>query len=212
MLGYLDATDARRRLILGGIFTEETCPRVEVLESVLEEVEARIDGWLGMRMAVTRYTETLRANDNGIGLTNQYPIARIISAESVAWQSVGLSVPTQPRAMVSWEGAVRTVQVGSCQQIRLTYEAGYEPLPSILVSIVYTILRRSAANGASIDLDWLDKPVRDAQSITLPGGLSKTFKVSSGSASAQDGAGTSELDRLMMPLSRYRRTILTTIA
>lgn len=79
MLAYLTAENAHIKLtqaLAGG-----TVPSVEALSLALENIEVRIDGWLGYRAAPTCYVEKLTTNADGIALLRNYPV---IAVEEVA--------------------------------------------------------------------------------------------------------------------------------
>lgn len=205
-LAYLLAEDARNKLIATEIYSEISCPSLSVLEAILEGVEAVIDGWIGARLAPTIYTETVRANPESVALTAQYPILRIISAEAIDLSAIGAMGSNSPNPIVFWEGDVRVIGIGGAlAQVRLTYEAGLEPLPTVIKQIAFQALSRALAKtGKSGDLSFLSDPVKDVASISLPGNVSKTFR----SGASKDGQSVSQLDRLLEPLSKYQRKIV----
>ena len=90
--------------------------------------------------------------------------------------------------------------------IRVTYVAGYDPLPKLFPQCMYQMLLKALENN-SPDLNWLEEPTRDITSLSLPGGLSHSFKL--GNSESRKDKLSRNIDRLLAPLDKYRRVILT---
>lgn len=212
-LAYLTAEVARDRLIASGRYTVETAPTLAALTDVLTTIEVRVDDWLGARLAPTDYTETYVSSASSQILLRQYPVISIVSITAlpdVLFDGDTASTPLTPLSMSSIWRQKRTVYVPSANTpFAIHYRAGYDPVPAIAAIAVFDILNHALAHGGSLsDLSFLDQPTRDVASISLPGGLSKTFRVGGAAGSSMNQGSGRELDRILAPLKRYRRRIL----
>ncbi|MBD1864255.1 MULTISPECIES: hypothetical protein [Trichocoleus] len=214
-LPLLDPTEARTKLIAAGIYTADNAPSVEILDSLLKDIATRIEQWLGYSPAPTGYIETLRTNSDGVALLRNYPVLdvqeiAVFNDATPGYEPVIIS-PNKIRGI--WRQDRRIYLLSPLTSIRVTYIAGYNPLPKGFSQVAFQILKQVAKTGdLSGDLSFLDEPVRDVSSISLPGGLSKSFRLG-GSGGPKGGSGkdtgSTQLDRILGGLGSYRRKIIT---
>lgn len=216
---YLSPEKARLWLIGENLFTEETVPSLEDLADIILEIEDRIDEWLERRVAPTQYTETDVTNHKGIALMSHYPV---LSVEEIALYpdaAVGGTKP-QPiepgRILGIWRQDRRLYLWERGLVLRVRYTAGLDPIPRIFTTVAFEVLSRALQRSARGSLAFLELPFqeREVASISLPGGLSKSFRTyrpsdPKGSGSGAGGSIT-ELDRLLAPLAKYRYPVVTT--
>ncbi|HEY9747922.1 MAG TPA: hypothetical protein V6C63_04555 [Allocoleopsis sp.] len=214
-LPLLEPLEAREKLILAGIYTADNAPAVEVIDSLLKDIATRIEQWLGYAPAPTGYVETLRTNSDGVALTRNYPVLAVqeIAIFSDATPGYDPVVIGPDRVRGIWRQDRRIYLNNPNTPIRVTYIAGYNPLPKGFSQAALQILKQVAKTGdLSGDLSFLDEPVRDVSSLSLPGGLSKTFRLG-GSGGPRGGGskdnGATQLDRILSGLGSYRRKIIT---
>jgi hypothetical protein len=109
-----------------------------------------------------------------------------------------------------WQG--RKINTGRPEvTIRVTYTAGIDPIPPIVGMTFFQLAKEIAVKGGGVDTGFLYQPTSDVQSISLPGGISKSFKVADTKtgSDAGPGLGTSVLDRTLSPINRYRFAYIT---
>lgn len=210
---YLTAESARTRLIATGAYTVETAPTIAAIADLLILLEIRVDGWLGRRMAVEEYTERLISNSVGVALMRQYPVIEVIEAwwyrdAFPGHEQTGFPNPIAVSTVWRQNRNLQFPSAGT--PIRVTYRAGYDPVPSIFGQIMYQLLKVAIAKGGLDfnDLSFLDEPVKDVASLSVPGGISKTFRVGGGAAASGADAGkgsSTTLGRILAPLDRYRK-------
>jgi len=212
VLAYLQPSVARDRLIAAGIYSVELAPTSEALSWVLSAIETRIDGWLGQRMAPTDYTERLTTNSAGNVLLYHYPVLAVMG---IGWYRDVIpgheSVPVQPIDIPSvWRQDRRLSLPLGNTPVQVTYRAGYDPIPAIVGMATWDLLTLTLkTTGTTGNVGFLDEPVRDATSLSLPGGISKSFRLGGGGSSDGGGSGGGTiLDRTLSPLERYRRRIV----
>lgn len=229
---YLTAITAQKKLILSGKYLEDNAPTVEQLENILIEIEIRLDEWLGYRAAITDYEETYKATNHGTVLLANHPVidvSKLLIQRSILgepdydvpidllksiWRhgrtiDIGFDCNINYRSQFGLTYPALYPLLGDAPVVKVFYTAGLDPTPPIFASVVYaTLLKAIAATGLSGDLSFLDEPTRDTASLSLPGGLSKSFKIGGG-AKSEVPLGETVLDRLFAPLARYRRLFLT---
>lgn len=210
---YLSVEEARDRLFSTGNSVDVTSVDDLTLGLLLESFEIMLDSWLGYRAAVTQYSEWVRTDNYGVGQLANYPVISVSGVELPQDQIVG-RVPPAPVPAVNtvWDrfsvlstGRAR-IPFGSgyaAMTVRTTYTAGYDPVPPLFKLVVFNMLQAAVKSGQPLgDVSFLSDPVRDVSSISLPGGLSKSFRLG---AASSGGGGETQLDRLLKPLSPYRR-------
>lgn len=218
-LAYLTAENALSKLIAMGV--NNSGLTIASLTEVLEAIETRIDEWNHYRVAPTTYEERLRTNDSGNLLLTNYPVISLSSVYLYNDFNAGFNNPNPLEIKIDsiWRQD-RRLYVGSpLSACKVTYTAGYDPIPPIFGQVVLAVLQQvikksgSGADGLSVDLSFLDEPTRDMTQLSLPGGLSKTYRIAGGGSSGSGGNGSdtavSQLDRLLAPLKRYRRKFIS---
>jgi len=203
---YLEPEVARSRLIQYGIYTQENAPSVEMIADILYRLEVRVDEWFDYSIAPTEYTERLTSNSRGLVLTHHYPVISIVKVTQISAQITPNALTfINPQAL--WDGK-RTLRVGGMGGINydVTYIAGYNPIPKLLVDSMFGLLTQVFQSGG---LDFLDQPVRDLTNISLPGGLAQTYRVGESKSDGGNGGGSTQLDRALAPLAKLRRRIKT---
>lgn len=208
---YLTAATARSRLT-----NQNKYPDLSEAElgDLLLTLEDAVDAWLGWHAALTFYQETTQADRSGYVVLTNSPIDRI-SAVTIENPYSDGSQATQ-RLAVTYSRAGGRLKLPQGQiTVQVTYAAGYDPIPRVFTNTMFQLLSTALeTTGISGDLSFLSEPVKDVASLSLPGGLSKTFfkggQSSTSEASKGMGAET-RLDRLLAPLKQYRRHyVLTT--
>lgn len=213
---YLTAAAARTRLTNLGKYPDLSEAALVDLLPALEDV---VDAWLGWRAALTIYRETTKSDRLGhINLTNS-PLQRIdLVASALPSGQIASQVLTQPWQPINYlwipqDNRLKVFQ--SHMPVQVTYVAGYNPLPRVFMNTVFQLLNAALEkSGVSGDLTFLNEPVKDVASVSLPGGLNKSFfkaGQASTSLSNKNGSGETQIDRLLSPLKQYRRHyVLTT--
>ncbi|MBW4514559.1 MAG: hypothetical protein KME11_04980 [Timaviella obliquedivisa GSE-PSE-MK23-08B] len=204
-LAYLSVLEAQKRLLLLGFFTEETMPSTEKLEFFLEQIESRMDEWIGYRVASMEYSETVCSSDSTLALLTYYPLIAVNSVENAPGQPPR-SLPLLDKMAI---GDIRLIDLQyphTC--FKVLYNAGLQPVPKIFTDVAFEILAKVFELSAG-SLAMLSQPVRDTEEISLPGGLKKKYKVGGSDRPSGNNGGT-ELDRLMLPLEQYKTQIFTT--
>lgn len=229
-IAYLQAAEARSKLIKSGKFNELTAPGLADLEEVLEIIEIRLDSWLLYRAAPTDYVEIYKITDSGVVNLSNYPVLSVSSIviKSILQGQTDQAIPTSSMKSV-WQSG-RTLSFGIPNRptfqfqlqpgapgilpfrnanatLEVQYRAGLDPLPREFKLVVFSILMKALQeSGLSGDLSFLDTPTRDVSSLSVPGGLSKSYQLGKPSGA---GGGGSEGDRLMGLISQYRRMYFT---
>lgn len=209
---YLSAESARARLIREGVYTEAVAPSIDELDELLDVLEAELEGWLRWKPALTQYTKSLEADENGV---IRIPYKAVKSVESV--ESVELTTPGQTSRLaptvtfyLQQSGVLKTSVRNRLVQVSFT--AGLDPLPDIFSKRMYQLVKTlletspSAISGdISALFTFIEQP--KVASISLPGGLSKTFaNPSSSSASGSSGDGPANVfEKVVWPLRQYRK-------
>lgn len=219
---YLSVEKATTWLIGANLYTAETLPPADELEEIILAIEDRIDEWVGHRVAPTQYTEDDITNRKGIAMLSHYPI---VSVEEIALYPDHIipaePAPIEPSRIAGVWRRDRCLYMGSADLLlRVRYTAGLQPIPRIFTTVASAVLQKAMERSPTGDTSFLETPYqeREVSSISLPGGLSKSFRTyrpntpssnSSGTTgSGMDGSVT-ELDRLLAPLKRYRYRVVT---
>lgn len=194
------------------------------LRRLLRGIETRIDEWLNWRPALTRYTEYLTPNQSlHLYLNHAHPKSIVsvksrdhrfikTSEEAIAEKEANPPVNEDTEYKLGvhafWDNESR-IRISSWHntlnpyrrdffKFEVVYYAGLDPLPPIFSEVVYEILVGAIDNEGS--LAFLYEPTSDTQSLSLPGGLSESKKLS-------DTGSKNQLERFLQPLQRYRKTL-----
>jgi hypothetical protein len=210
MLAYLAAETARDRLIQTGKCTIETAPALELLEFALTEHESIIDDWAGYRLAPTEYREKLTTNNKGQAVMSKYPVLSVTELMSYQDHAVGISPLPIPQVRISsiWrQDRILYFNVKHVP-IEVVYIAGLDPLPDRVSRAAWQLLVAVFEEGQlGGNLSFLYEPDRQVSSISLPGGLSKSFRYPSESGSSKPPQTV--LDRILLGLGSLRRRTVT---
>jgi hypothetical protein len=198
---YLTPTEVSQKLISIGIYTVDTVPTLEQLAYLLEEIEERLDIWLGYHPGRKTYVENYRSSQSGTVTLAQYPVLLVRRVE--VYNNFDPSAPPMfvtDNILSNWlQGTLLKVEYPGTV-VKVVYDAGYDPLPRRFKMAAFTLLRKSLENtGLTGDLSFFSEPIRDVSSISVPG-ISKSFRL--GGSSNNDGGtgGGSILDRELASL------------
>jgi hypothetical protein len=176
------------------------------VEWLVSLIEMQIISWLGWNPLKREYTERVLTTSTGAALVSEYPIVELISIKTV--NEFGL-MPTP--IQYAWSGSVRTIATGiPSEYVEVTYIAGLSSLPEIFSALALSLCRMAIERGAmqSGDLNFLNEPPNDIKSLSLPGGLSTTYRdIPSSSSVSPNPTGLRLIDKLLAPLSDYQRRI-----
>jgi hypothetical protein len=213
---YLSVSQARSRLIAAGFYTAQTVPGENIISEWLLELEDVIDEWVCHRIAETRYQEVTRTNQKGVILLNHYPVVEVEEVAIYADQPTNSQpIPLSPSEYSGiWRQDRRVYTSLINIPVRVVYCAGIDPIPRILASTIYLLLHQFVEKGCPpTGFSFLNKIHQDVKSISLPGGLSKSFETYRSSGKSLTGSGPggalTELDYLLAPLERYRYPVVT---
>ena len=202
---YLDPAIARDRLVALGVYTEETAPSTPLLEMMLGRLCDLMHQWLGRRLAVTSYTTAIESDRFG---RIHLPVWPVLGVEALAARGPGLvqeRLPLTP-IMAYWHGD-RIIHTGLARQrIEVIYTAGIDPLPEAINDCLIDLLLAAIAQDPtlrSVNWSWFNLGDYPVESVELPGGLRKSFAVSTGVALNSKPQPT-QLDRLLYPLTPWR--------
>jgi hypothetical protein len=214
-LAYLTAEAARDRLILMGKYTAETAPSLELLELGLSDLEIVVDGWAGYRIAPTQYTERLTTNAKGEAIMTYYPVLSVENLMSFQDHAVGISPLPIPKVQIAsiWRQNRRLFFNVRNVPFEVTYVAGIDPLPREVTQAVWSLLLKVIEERAlGGDLNFLNTADREVASISIPGGLSKSFRYPTSSSSGNSNRQQPQtvLDKILMGIDKYRRRTITT--
>jgi hypothetical protein len=187
-------------------------PDLLELESWLTIAQAEMDNWLQQCLLPTEYEDFLEPNYQGILHIPRSPVLEVrritVSSPSVSVvggrQMIGRYAPTSEIEVSAIWGGGQNIEVGrsccspSSQRYKVTYLAGYDPLPSIVPQVMFNILRRLMAG-----IELGDR-TRHLINVGLQGGISQTFAVGK---EAKNQRSSTNLDDLMSPLERYRKKL-----
>lgn len=202
---YLDPAIARDRLITLGLYTEDTAPSTSLLEAVLDRACDLVHQWLGRRLAITTYTTALESDRFG---RIKLPVWPVLGVESLAARGPGLTSERLPLTpiMSYWQGD-RIIYTGLARRaIEVTYTAGVDPLPEAINDCLLDLLMAVIAQDPtlrSVNWSWFNLGDYPVESVELPGGLRKSFAVSTGVALNSKPQPT-QVDRILYPLAPWR--------
>jgi hypothetical protein len=199
---YLTPDEASSRLLAARLCSLETLPDLPELENWLTIAQEEMDNWLHQSLLVKEYVEVLPANYRGMLSISRSPVIEIKGITTTLPSLVGHPQP-DIEVQAIWRGG-QSVEVGGfcCspvgQRYKVTYTAGYDPLPKIVPQVMFNILRRLMAGVV------LGDRTRHLINVGLQGGISQTFAVGK---EAKNQRSSTNLDDLMSPLERYRKKL-----
>lgn len=198
---YLTLAEVRQQLILTGSHTVETVPSAEQLSYILQGIEERIDIWLGYHPGRLTYVENYRSSRGGTVNLCQYPVILVRRVE--VYNDFDPTFPpvfATENVFANWlQGTILKVGYPSAP-VKVIYDAGYDPLPSRFKRAAFSLVRKSLeAGGLTGDLSFLEEPIRDVSSISIPG-ISKSFRLGDSNKGGNGNGGGSVLDRELAPL------------
>lgn len=193
-------------------------PLTDDLEEILLAIEDRIDEWVGRRVAPTQYTEDDVTNGKGIALLNHYPVLSVEEIALHADRFIGADpTPMNPSLIGGIWRQDRRLYLGSAGMVvRVRYTAGLQPIPRIFTTVALTIFNQARERSPTGDISFLEIPYqeREVSSVSLPGGLSKSFRTYRPNTPSASGSGAggsiTELDRLLAPLAKYQYCVIAT--
>jgi len=124
--------------------------------------------------------------------------------------------PTPINPNLIWRQDRRLYMGSAGMVVRVRYTAGLQPIPRIFTTVALTVFNQAMERSPAGDISFLEIPhqEREVSSISLPGGLSKSFRTYRPNTPSASGSGAggsiTELDRLLAPLERYRYLVITT--
>lgn len=212
-LAYLTIPEAQARL-RASANDSTSLPTEPQLEFLLTLIEQEMNEALQWRPAPTSYRELTRTNERGIAFVTYTPVIKISSVMAASVVHPGYqSSPAQPVPIYSsWLSDNRLETQIHNAPVQIEYVAGFHPIPPLFGLTAFQILNKVLkTTGTTGDLSFLSQPFQQVTSISLPGGLSKSFsKVGGsggGSATASEPPAT-ELSQLLKPLDSYRRRFI----
>lgn len=209
-MAYLSPEDARATLIQSGRYTDATAPDLVTLELAIANLEALVNEWLGRdSMEVKEYVEILQSNREGLVRLKHKPLIKVKDVRRYLTHIPGpnKAVSAPSHTLSGWRVNQGIVVTGlAYTSIEVVYDAGYDPLPAVVPMAMKMLLLKNddLSGGNLLSFDELFDSKQTVSSISLPGGLSKSFAPSQSTATGGKGDGT-ELDKALTPLlSRYR--------
>jgi hypothetical protein len=198
---YLTPAEVRQKLISIGTYTVDTVPTLDQLTYLLEEIEERLDIWLGYHPGRKTYVEDYRSSQSGTVTLMQYPV--IIVRRVEVYNNFDPSEPPMfvtENILSNWlQGTLLKVEYPGTA-VKVVYDAGYDPLPRRFKMAAFALLRKCLENtGLTGDLSFLSEPIRDVSSISVPG-ISKSFRLGGSSNNGSGSSGGSVLDRQLASL------------
>lgn len=205
----------KAKLLNYGIFSLTTMPPDEWIDEVAITIEEKLELWLSRKLGVDSYTELYTSDTQGRVFLKNYPLISIEKVEQLLFLTIDSSSPSVPIPSSEYSAVAITDQRNAIwfaspeATFKISYTAGREePFPGAINAMfaVFMELLKNVTPPGYPDWSFLHEPTRDYTSISLPGGLSKSYQLgsSSGTSGGIPGKGTIE-DRLFAPLSRYRR-------
>ena len=196
------------------------------LEFMLEDIHTAINTWLSWEPILHLYDKeppvTMRSQGKIYINPKHFPVTQVVDVKRKKYSSVQKNTPeaiaareADPKGLLddanwevveSWEWDRRSaiyvydyLGCGEGSQYKVRYFAGYDPLPPIFERVTYDILKQTIQNRGS--MDWLYKPTSDATSLSIPGSLSESRKLS-------ETGEKNQRDRLFQDLKKYKRSML----
>lgn len=206
---YLSAEEAQRVLLGLGVYSDAEVPPLVKTELLVAQLQDSIDGWLGGSLGIQTYVENRQSNRMGIVRLEKRPI---VSVHDIKYYEPRLLSQGQERAPIAFtsrwnfgSGIISTAIPFASFQV--TYTAGYDPIPPAVTAAMKLLLIKHAETADDLfDVSGLYGSERVTTSISLPGGLSKSFASSASQSTKGAGDGTI-LDNILTPLlANYRTT------
>ena len=187
---YLTPVEVQQQLISIGSYTDETVPNLNQLTYLLEGIEERLDIWLGYHPGKKTYVEDCRSTRSGTVTLPQYPVILVRRVE--IYNHFDPAAPplfASENILSSWlRGTILQVGYPECA-VKVVYDAGYDPLPKRFKRAAFSLLRKSLeTSGTTGDLGFLEEPIRDVSSISIPG-ISKSFRLGDSGKNSGSGSG-----------------------
>ena len=198
---YVTPLEVQKQLISIGNYTVETVPSLEQLAYLIDGIEERLDIWLGYHPGRKTYIEDCRSSRTGAVTLSQYPVILVRRVE--IYNHADPSFPPlqiTENIMSNWlQGGI--LKVGYPERaVKVVYDAGYDPLPKRFQRAAFSLVRKSLeTTGLTGDLSFLEEPIRDVSSISIPG-ISKSFRLGDSKKGAGGSGGGSALDRELASL------------
>lgn len=201
-MAYLDADVARNRLIAAGLYTAETAPTEAWLAEIIADIQALIDDWLGQPLGIAEYKQNTVSNRHGSVRLHRTPVAAV--------KSVLYYIPHQPNrdplpatpvngATPFWQPGDNFIYTSMpYTSLEIVYEAGLDPLPRQAgMSVWQLLLAMDEAGGLlSGDSGILIQPASSISSLSVPGGISKSWTRAAMPGAKEDKAFT-KLDEVL---------------
>lgn len=203
-MSLITLSNLKSKLIQSKEFDNNSLPSDDTLSLFIEVSESLIIDWLGYNPELQQYTEKLKANDRCLVNLSYYPVSKV--------DSIIVLLPEQPPKPLDivdvgglWYGK-HTIYVNYKNTlVEVIYWAGFDPLPSLFEVTIYLLINNLLSiNSDFPDISTLNEPTKDISSLSLPGGLSKSYKYGNTKSSSSSYAGT-KLERILTPLRKYRR-------
>jgi hypothetical protein len=204
-MSYITPEAVQKRLISLGDRTPETVPSFDAIQLMIDDIEYRIDTWLGYSPLPKEYHTTIIPNHIGyLNINSQAPPTKVLEVKRIHPVFGGT---TLTNAYWTWDGK-RTIEIiyvmgisSSGLNYEVRYIAGLKEIPPIFENVAFALLRHSVKNNC--DTFSLEEPTRDLTSVNLPGGMSQQFKLGENKNAS---LGT-WFERFVQPLGRYKHRI-----
>lgn len=204
-MSLITLENLKTKLLNSGKFNQDSIPNNEVLSLFIEVTEELIKDWLGYDPNLKEYIEKLKSNERYLVTLNYYPISEV--------KSVNILLPEQPPKPLNyletnslWYGNHTIYVPYKNTMVEVNYLAGFDPLPSLFEITIYLIIEYLlSVNSQYPDVSSLSEPTKDISSLSLPGGLSKSYKYGDTKDNSKSNYSGTQFDRLMTPLKRYKR-------
>jgi hypothetical protein len=208
---YLTPEEARDRLLSSGRYEESTLPDAGVLGLLLEDIEERIDTWLGYHAPLTDYVEEYRVDPKGVVVLSGFPVASVRQVE-ILYGIETNNAEQSPTEIVTSGYWLRgnIVGLGGCpgDRVRISYSAGLDPLPTRFKLAAYRLLLEVLEkDGTSGSTDSLDAIARPVTSLSVPG-ISKSFQLGKDPDSGKPFGEFKRIDEILSRLKTDRRKFL----
>lgn len=197
---YLTLSEAQSKLSLENISFENIN-----LDSIISQIEELIEVELDREFGVKEYVEILQSNYYGNIFLTHEPVKTVLTVEWVFHNIVEQTEEAiaarrdgeTPNQLIEdtfiWDEGNKIKVSANNSYYRVSYLAGLAP-PNLLINAIYDILKLHIMNQ-EVSLGWLYQPTQDRTSLSIPGGISGSVKLS-------DTGDKTQLDRLLSPLKK----------
>ncbi|MDJ0582912.1 hypothetical protein [Crocosphaera sp.] len=182
---YLPTEQAVSRLSLDKIAVDTSYE----LDSIISQIEQIVDAELEQSFGLEECIDISQPNYAGVIKLENSPVKTVLTVERIVFKQLKQT----PEAIAARKNGEETgndyvtenftwnesnqIKVPSrWSKYRIAYLAGY-PVPDVVINAVYDILKLHLINKES-SLNWLHEPTKDKTSLSLPGGISGTAKLS----------------------------------